>query len=481
MDCLRWKINAWIFVALMMVFLAPLSRGLTDPRDVSAINSLYVALGNPPLLGWIPNGGDPCLEAWQGVQCVITNITHIILNGANLGGGLSNNLDLFSSLIRLDLSDNHIGGSIPLNLPVTMSNFSLSANQLIGSIPDSLSSLSQLIDMDLSANSLSGPLPPSLANLSSLITLQLQNNQLSGTLDVLQDLPLQDLNVENNMFSGPIPEKLLSIPDFKKNGNPFNTTIILLAPPPGPTISLPPLSSPPVSEVTPGENNGPSAVEGPSPGETEKFWNSNTFRVAIAVALSIVVIGLLLFFILKCCKKKQHASIFSRRPKIGAPEGHMEQSNDIESFPQSNNVTEKVSKVAVVRKKDEHGMVSPRRVATPGGKLKEKADMKTVGAIQKQNEEHRKYITEKDMNLMPPPLAPIETFNRIPIAPNVTSGKPPIKSLNWPASVKTFTVASLQQYTNSFSEDNLIGGGTLGRVYRAELPDGKVHFNFQLN
>jgi hypothetical protein len=39
-----------------------------------------------------------------------------------------------------------------------------------------------------------------------------------------------------------------------------------------------------------------------------------------------------------------------------------------------------------------------------------------------------------------------------------------------------YTVASLQQYTNSFSQENLIGEGTLGSVYRAELPDGKVVF-----
>lgn len=38
-----------------------------------------------------------------------------------------------------------------------------------------------------------------------------------------------------------------------------------------------------------------------------------------------------------------------------------------------------------------------------------------------------------------------------------------------------FTIAALQQYTNSFGEDNLIGQGTLGSVYRAELPDGKVN------
>lgn len=44
------------------------------------------------------------------------------------------------------------------------------------------------------------------------------------------------------------------------------------------------------------------------------------------------------------------------------------------------------------------------------------------------------------------------------------------------SSTKVYTVASLQQYTNSFSQENCIGEGTLGSVYRAELPDGKVIF-----
>lgn len=43
--------------------------------SVTAVNSLYVALGYPPLPGWVPIGGDPCLDGWQGIQCVNSNIT----------------------------------------------------------------------------------------------------------------------------------------------------------------------------------------------------------------------------------------------------------------------------------------------------------------------------------------------------------------------------------------------------------------------
>lgn len=46
--------------------------------------------------------------------------------------------------------------------------------------------------------------------------------------------------------------------------------------------------------------------------------------------------------------------------------------------------------------------------------------------------------------------------------------------LNSSSSATVFTVASLQQYTNGFSEEHIIGEGSLGNVYRAVFPHGKV-------
>ena len=39
---------------------------------------------------------------------------------------------------------------------------------------------------------------------------------------------------------------------------------------------------------------------------------------------------------------------------------------------------------------------------------------------------------------------------------------------------KVYTVAEVQLVTNSFHEDNLLGEGSLGPVYRAEFPENKV-------
>ncbi|KHG30271.1 protein strubbelig-receptor family 3 [Gossypium arboreum] len=167
---MEWK-NLNIFLGFLLIYAARISFGLTNPSDVAAINSLYAALGSPLLPGWIASGGDPCAEAWQGVQCNGSDIMSIVLNGANLGGQLGDNLGMFASIKAIDFSNNQIGGNIPSNLPVTMQNFFLSANQFSGSIPDSLSSLTMLTDMSLNNNNLSGEIPDAFQSLSGLINL----------------------------------------------------------------------------------------------------------------------------------------------------------------------------------------------------------------------------------------------------------------------------------------------------------------------
>ncbi|KAK9089398.1 hypothetical protein Scep_028480 [Stephania cephalantha] len=77
----------------------------------------------------------------------------------------------------------------------------------------------------------------------------------------------------------------------------------------------------------------------------------------------------------------------------------------------------------------------------------------------------------------PPPPPPPPHVEKVIVEPISASGastaQSSAKALNLPTSMRSFTIASLQQYTNSFSQENFIGGGMLGSVYRAELPDGK--------
>ncbi|KAG5569350.1 hypothetical protein H5410_059116 [Solanum commersonii] len=499
--CLNLEILVWIVLA----FAVQLSDE-ANPGDVAAINNLYASLGSPSLPGWGAVGGDPCNGLWQGVECDNGNILTIRLNAANLGGELGDNLGSFSSLKIIDLSNNHIGGSIPSNLPVTLRNIFLSANAFTGSIPTSLSSLSQLsamslnanhltgeipdsfqgltalVNLDLSSNNISGSLPPSVRNLSSLTTLYLQNNQLSGTLDVLQDLPLANLNVENNLFSGPIPQKLFSIPNFKKDGNLFNSSIAPLPPPTSSTT--PPISGSPTSAQTPSSQskpktqaNGPSAsAESSSTGKKKSLSAKRVVWISIAAVLSFIIFVLAILLCLPKCLRKWHET--QRTPKhheITPYMGARENLGDSGSLVQPGRDIEKAPLVVTPKEKQ------PRRQAPVlKPQDEQQVNVQTMSAVPKKDDSEIN-LGRLDIDLMPPPpppppppTLPQERVIVKPIAPaEDTATRLPTRPLPL-TSVKFYTIASLQQYTNSFSQDNLLGSGMLGSVYRVELPNGKL-------
>lgn len=76
----------------------------------------------------------------------------------------------------------------------------------------------------------------------------------------------------------------------------------------------------------------------------------------------------------------------------------------------------------------------------------------------------------------PPPPPPLPAAQKVivnPIVPPEKRYSPPPRT-STPNSATPFSVASLQQYTNSFREQNVIRESRLGKVYLAELPEGKL-------
>ncbi|CAN6445989.1 unnamed protein product [Victoria cruziana] len=177
---LRWyyivkKLNSTeMNVKFMPVIGPPLICGLenyamvpldsaTVPSQVFAMKALKESLQVPERMGW---NGDPCApsswDAWEGVTC------H--RDGKN--GLVISQLDLASQGLKGYISDQ-------INLLTNLVNLNLSLNSLTGSIPQGLGGSHSLAEVDLSSNALTGAIPESLGS-SNLQVVLLNDNQLDG-------------------------------------------------------------------------------------------------------------------------------------------------------------------------------------------------------------------------------------------------------------------------------------------------------------
>ncbi|XP_022720457.1 putative leucine-rich repeat receptor-like serine/threonine-protein kinase At2g14440 isoform X3 [Durio zibethinus] len=142
----------------------------TLPEEVRALQALKKALGLPNRFGW---NGDPCVpkeHPWSGADCHFDNsgsnwfIDGLGLDNQGLRGFLPNEISQLHHLQNLNLSGNSIHGTIPSSLGTVTSLeiLDLSYNFLNGSIPESLGQLTALRRLNLNSNSLSGRVPAAL-------------------------------------------------------------------------------------------------------------------------------------------------------------------------------------------------------------------------------------------------------------------------------------------------------------------------------
>ncbi|KAI4334741.1 hypothetical protein L6164_013453 [Bauhinia variegata] len=117
------------------------------------------------------------------------NLAILQLSGNHLSGSIPNSLLDICSLSVLDLSYNNMSGRFDdfVSASTNCANKSLQhlllkENHMIGSVPD-LSQFSFLQELDLQGNNLSGPIPKSMFVICSLSVLNLRDNNLNGRLD----------------------------------------------------------------------------------------------------------------------------------------------------------------------------------------------------------------------------------------------------------------------------------------------------------
>ncbi|KAF8085554.1 hypothetical protein N665_0663s0001 [Sinapis alba] len=118
----------------------------------------------------------------------------------------------FTSLDVLRMDNNFFTGEIGVGLlssNATLSILDMSNNLLTGAIPSWISNLSNLEFLLLSDNYLQGTVPPSLGNMSSVSFLDLSGNLFSGAIPSYVGHYVRYMFLQDNNFTGPIPNTLL--------------------------------------------------------------------------------------------------------------------------------------------------------------------------------------------------------------------------------------------------------------------------------
>ncbi|URD87843.1 STYKc [Musa troglodytarum] len=425
-------------VVLLLLPAAVVVESATDSLDVQALGVLYASLNSPSqLTGWTPSGGDPCGDSWKGVSCSGSSVTAVQLSGLGLNGSLGYLLSDLLSVKTLDLSNNDIRETIPYQLPPNLTYLNLAGNNLSGNLPYSISAmaslsylnlshnllsqavgdifrnLQDLSELDLSFNNFTGDLPNSFGSLSNLFSLYLQNNQLTGPVNVLSNLSLSNLNIANNQFNGWIPQEFSSISDLEIGGNFFSNT---LAAHPPPYMPPPPSRQHSTHNNTQESPNTPQGSEGKSispdnAGNKKKLTTGPLIGIVLGSTLGALCITLAVILLLRNVQKGKDHSIKNR--------------ND--------------------------------------------TGRSAVGGADKANEKEMQELRVKSSSATTP-VPPNDTV----IVEKLHGKNVSVKRPKIPITATSYTVASLQVATNSFSQDCLVGEGSLGRVYRAEFPNGKV-------
>ena len=198
------------------------------PVDRAALVALYNSADGENWrdnTNWL-NDGVP-LNEWYGVDTDASGrVTGMIFHGNNLTGTIPGELGSLSNLLSLHLDDNNLTGTIPGELGnlSNLSELDLADNELTGTIPRELGNLSNLTWLDLGDNNLTGAIPKELGNLSNLVRLYLWDNALTGAIPgELGNLSnLTRLALSNNELTGTIPQSFTNLTElavFTFSGN----------------------------------------------------------------------------------------------------------------------------------------------------------------------------------------------------------------------------------------------------------------------
>lgn len=184
-------------------------------KDSLALVAFYNSTNGP---GWYDHTNWLTVEPivnWMGVTVKNGRVTALNFFANNLTGSIPDSIAELDSLLSLDIEDCQLTGPIPASLGKLsrLAAINLYNNQLSGNIPAELGNLKNLNTLDLTHNHLTGGIPASLGNLSNLGVLYLASNQLTGSIpSSLGNLSrLAEFYLCYNQLTGDVPASLFNM------------------------------------------------------------------------------------------------------------------------------------------------------------------------------------------------------------------------------------------------------------------------------
>uniref|UniRef100_A0A7N0VH09 non-specific serine/threonine protein kinase n=1 Tax=Kalanchoe fedtschenkoi TaxID=63787 RepID=A0A7N0VH09_KALFE len=214
---------------LSWVFLSNCSIQGTIPPEIGDLSELIsLELSNNHLSGIIPPEMAKLRNLWQlelyrnnltgKLPYGFRNLTNLAMFDASanhLSGDLSE-LRFLTNLVSLQMYQNQLTGGIPAEFGMfkQLVNISLYTNKLTGSLPQKLGSWAEFGFIDVSENYLTGPIPPDMCNKGTMFALLMLQNNITGSIPESYGncTSLERFRVSDNLLSGTVPAAIWGLP-----------------------------------------------------------------------------------------------------------------------------------------------------------------------------------------------------------------------------------------------------------------------------
>jgi Leucine-rich repeat (LRR) protein len=202
----------------------------TIPAGIGTLTGLInLELADNNMTGEIPAEIGKLVNLWQlelynnsftgKLPASFRNLTKLEMFDAStnyLEGDLSE-LRFSTNLVSLQLYNNNFSGQVPTELGEfkKLVNLSLYSNRLTGPLPPKLGSWAEFNFIDASDNFLTGPIPPDMCKQGTMKKLLLLNNRFTGEIpaNYANCSTLIRFRVPNNLLSGTVPAGMWGLPN----------------------------------------------------------------------------------------------------------------------------------------------------------------------------------------------------------------------------------------------------------------------------